>query len=41
MKALGLGLLLCGILLTGCHGATLDAIYSVSFGHIPRSTSAL
>jgi len=35
MKALGLAILCCGILLSGCHGSTLDAIYPGSFGHMP------
>jgi hypothetical protein len=32
---LGLTVLFCGILLAGCHGSTLDAIYPGSLGHTP------
>jgi len=31
----GLTVLCCGVLLAGCHGSTLDAIYPGSFGHTP------
>jgi hypothetical protein len=30
---LRLAVLCCGILLAGCHGSTLDAIYPGSLGH--------
>jgi hypothetical protein len=33
MRPLGLAILCSVILLTGCHGSTLDAIYPGSFGH--------
>jgi len=32
---LRLAVLCCGILLVGCHGSTLDAIYPGSLGHTP------
>jgi hypothetical protein len=34
-KELRLAVLCCGILLAGCHGSTLDAIYPGSLGHTP------
>ena len=34
-KGLRLAVLCCGILLAGCHGSTLDAIYPGSLGHAP------
>jgi hypothetical protein len=35
MRMLALTVLGYGVLLTGCHGSTLDAIYPGSFGHTP------
>jgi hypothetical protein len=35
MRMLALTVLGCGVLLAGCHGSTLDAIYPCSFGHTP------
>jgi hypothetical protein len=35
MRMLALTVLGCGVLLAGCHGSTLDAIYRGSFGHTP------
>ena len=32
---LALAILCCGVLLAGCNGSTLDAIYPGSFGHTP------
>jgi hypothetical protein len=35
MRPLVLAVLCSGILLAGCHGSTLDALYPGSFGHTP------
>jgi hypothetical protein len=35
MRTLGLTVLCCEVLLAGCYGSPLDAIYPASFGHTP------
>jgi hypothetical protein len=41
MRMLGLAALCIGMMLAGCHGSTLDAIYPGSLGHEPPPAANL